>query len=98
MTGATRGGVQMHAPRGQTDRDFLPGGFELRSSAPLAEPNRWVPLSRGECLLLALTLQRIVFAQRGDMVDPAALPREGERGISPEGDSVGEGRCYPANR
>jgi hypothetical protein len=58
MTGAAIDDAQTHAPRGLGNRDFLPSGFELPSRGPLTEPKRWVPLSRGECLFLALTLRR----------------------------------------
>jgi hypothetical protein len=57
MTGSIRDGVQMHAFSSQANRDFLPTGFELRSVALAAEPQRWVPLSRSECLLVAMTLR-----------------------------------------
>jgi hypothetical protein len=70
MTGAAMDGVQTHAFSGQANHDFLPGRLELRSVALLAEPKPWVPLSRGQCLLLAMTLRRAVSEQRGGAGDP----------------------------
>jgi hypothetical protein len=70
MTGTALDGIRTHALTGQPNRDFLPGGFELRSVALPTEPERWVLLSRGECLLLAMTLRRAVSEQRGGAVDP----------------------------
>ena len=66
MTEAALDGVWTHVLTGQPNRDFLPGGFELRSVALPSEPKPWVPLSRGECLLLEMALRRAVFAPCGD--------------------------------
>ncbi len=70
MTEAVRGGVQMHALSGHPNRDFLPGGFELCGVALPTEPKAWVPLSRGECLLLAMALRRAVSKQPRAAVGP----------------------------
>jgi hypothetical protein len=75
MMGAARG-AQMHASTGQANRDFLPDGLELRAVALPAEPKPWVPLSRGECLLLALMLRRTASEQRGEAVDAERRGRE----------------------
>ncbi len=77
MIGAAEDGALTHASSGQATRDFLPGGFKLRSVTLLTEPKPWMPLSRGECLLLAMTLRRTVSEQRGDAVDPES--RSGAR-------------------
>jgi hypothetical protein len=69
MTGVDRDSVQTHAFNGQANRDFLPSGLELRSVALPSEPKRWVPLSRGECLLLAMALRRALSEQRGGAVN-----------------------------
>lgn len=70
MTEAARDGVQTHASSGQASRDFLPGGLELRGAVLPAEPKPWVPLSGGECLLLAMTLRRTMSGQRGESREP----------------------------
>ena len=62
MIGVAEDGALTHASTGQAKRDFLPGGFGLRRGVLPAEPQRWMPLSRGEC---PMTLRRAVSAQRG---------------------------------
>ena len=70
MTGVALDGVRTHVLTGQPNRDFLPGGFELRSVALASEPKPWVPLSRGQCLLLAMALRRAMSERRGGAASP----------------------------
>lgn len=64
MKSAVAEGVPPHTQRPLGHADFLPASPEPRLPSMPVEPQPWTPLSRVECLRLALLLHRAALSGR----------------------------------
>ena len=69
MKSAAAEGVPPHTQPPLGRADFLPAGSELREPPMPIEPQPWTPLSRVECLRLALLLHRAALSGRAVVLD-----------------------------